>query len=121
MSPYHPRAQKTHSTPHAFSSITRGARVRKGKKRSAGRWHPPGWVVVEAGRGVLVVVVVVGMGFAVVVFAVVTRCGRSNAIKEKRWEALTAGHRRVLCTPWAELMADFPARFQLGHWEVSVD
>ena len=54
-------------------------------------WHPPGWVVVEAGRGalvVVVVVVVVGVVFAVVVFAVVTRCGRSNATKEKRWEAL---------------------------------
>lgn len=59
-------------------------------------WHPPGWVVVVAGRGVLVVVVlvvvvvvlvgvvvVVVVGFAVVVFAVVARCGRSNASKQR--------------------------------------
>ena len=37
---------------------------------------------------VVVVVGVVGVVFAVVVFAVVTRCGSSNATKEKRWEAL---------------------------------
>lgn len=61
-----------------------------------GVWHPPGWVVVVAGRGVLVVVVlvvvvvvlvgvvvVVVVGFAVVVFAVVARCGRSNASKQR--------------------------------------
>lgn len=55
---------------------------------SVGMWHPPGWVVVVAGRGVLVMVlVVVGAGvvvvFAVVGLAVVTRCGRPYAGKQR--------------------------------------
>lgn len=69
--------------------------------------HPPGWVVVVAGRGVLVVVVVVVVVevvvvgvVVVVIFVVVIRCGRSYASKQREEvEALTGANGGFPCQP----------------------
>lgn len=41
--------------------------------------------------------------------------------REEVGGTLLQGTEAFSAPPWAELVTDFPARFQVGHWEVSAD